>query len=145
MNPQMMTVGQAAQASGLSAKAIRLYERKGLLPPAVRTESGYRLFSQDDLATLTFVRQAKTLGLRLDEIGEILQLRRGGGAPCQHVLRLLDQHVADIDRTITELRQLRGALTHTRRHAAATQVGVTDGVCRVIEHAPPTCRDHPSR
>lgn len=115
MNQQLMTVGQAAQASGLSPKAIRLYERKGLLPPAQRTDAGYRLFSGEDLATLRFVRQAKTLGLRLDEIGDILTLRRGDTTPCQHVEQLLDQRITEIDRTITELRHLRTTLTRTRR------------------------------
>ncbi|MGH3406477.1 MAG: heavy metal-responsive transcriptional regulator [Streptosporangiaceae bacterium] len=137
MNEQLFTVGQAARASGLSPKAIRLYEHKGLLPPAERTEAGYRLFSDDDLATLRFVRQAKTLGLRLDEIGDILDLRRGGSAPCQHVLRLLDQRIAEIDRTIAELRQLRTGLARTRRDAAG-QTRAAGGVCRIIEHAPQT-------
>ena len=70
MNDQLFTVGQAARATGLSPKAIRLYEAKALLPPAERTEAGYRLFSDEDLTTLRFIRQAKTLGLRLDEIGD---------------------------------------------------------------------------
>ena len=137
MNDQLFTVGQAARATGLSPKAIRLYEAKALLPLAERTEAGYRLFSDEDLTTLRFIRQAKTLGLRLDEIGDILDLRRGGTAPCQHVLRLLDQRVAEIDRTITELRQLRTGLTHTRRDAA-NQALASGGVCRIIEHASPT-------
>jgi len=133
MDQQLMTVGRAGQASGLSPKAIRLYERKGLLPPAQRTDAGYRLFSSDDLATLRFVRQAKTLGLRLDEIGDILALRRGGTPPCQHVGPLLDQRITEIDRTITELRHLRTALIRTRRGTAATRHG-TGGVCQIIEH-----------
>ena len=137
MDEQLLTVGQAARATGLSPKAIRLYEAKGLLPTAERTETGYRLFVDEDLATLRFIRQAKTLGLRLDEIGDILDLRRGGSAPCQHVLRLLEQRIVEIDRTITELRQLRTGLTHTRRDAA-DQAPATGGVCRIIDHASPT-------
>lgn len=135
MDHQLLTVGQAAQASGLSPKAIRLYERKGLLPPAQRTESGYRLFSADDLATLRFVRQAKTLGLRLDEIGDILALRRGGTRPCQHVVPLLNQRIAEIDQTIAELRQLRSTLTRTRRGGADTADTTPAGVCQIIEQA----------
>lgn len=133
MDQQLMTVGQAAQASGLSPKAIRLYERKGLLPPAQRTDAGYRQFSIEDLATLRFVRQAKTLGLRLEEIGHILTLRRSGTTPCQHVGQLLDQRITEIDRTITELRHLRTTLTRTRRATTDTSHG-TEGVCQIIEH-----------
>ena len=132
---QQFTVGQAARASGLSAKAVRLYERKGLLPAAERTDAGYRLFSGEDLATLRFVRQAKTLGLSLDEIGDILELRRRGSAPCHHVLRLLDQRISEIDHTIAELRQLRQALAHTRSAAARHQAEDTESVCGIIEHA----------
>jgi MerR family copper efflux transcriptional regulator len=129
-----LTVGQAAQASGLTRKAVRLYEAKGLLPPAQRSDAGYRLYSDDDVAALRFIHQARALGLRLDEIKDIMALRRGGAAPCQHVLRLLDQHVADIDRTIAELRQLRRALTDTRNTAVAAGTG-GGAVCRIIEHA----------
>lgn len=126
-----LTVGQAAQASGLTAKAVRLYEAKGLLPLAERSDAGYRMYDEDDVAALRFIHQARALGLDLNEIRDILDLRRGGAAPCQHVLRLLDQHIADIDRTIVELRQLRAALSDTRKTAAAATGGT---VCRIIEH-----------
>ena len=129
-------MGRAAQAAGLSAKAIRLYESKGLLPPAHRTEAGYRTYTDDDIAVLRFVRQAKSLGLPLAEIREILDIRRSGTAPCHHVLGLLDQRIRDIDRTITELRQLRQALAGTRAHAARHQTAHTDSVCGIIEHTP---------
>jgi MerR family transcriptional regulator, copper efflux regulator len=85
------------------------------------------------VAVLRFIRQAKTLGLRLAEIRDILDIRRGGTPPCRHVLGLLDQHLAGIDRTISELRHLRRALADTRTRAIATPVA-DDAVCRIIEH-----------
>ncbi|MGH3493484.1 MAG: MerR family transcriptional regulator, partial [Sciscionella sp.] len=91
MTAATQTVGKAAQAAGLSAKAVRLYEAKGLLPAAERTEAGYRTYTDDDIAVLRFIRQAKTLGLSLAEIGDILDLRRGGVTPCRHVVTLLEQ------------------------------------------------------
>ena len=129
------TVGKAAQAAGVSAKAVRLYESKGLLPEAQRTEAGYRLYTDDDIAILRFIRQAKTLGLSLGEIRDILDLRRGGTTPCGHVVALLDQRIRDIDRTITELRQLRHTLAGTSA-TARQQAGDNGGVCQIIEHAP---------
>lgn len=60
---QAMTVGRAAQAAGLTRKAVRLYEERGLLPPAQRTAAGYRLYNQDDVDTLTFIRRARALDL----------------------------------------------------------------------------------
>lgn len=126
-----LTVGQVARAAGITPKAVRLYETKGLLPPAERSDAGYRLYTDDDIATLRFIRHARILGLRLDEIGEILDIRRGGTAPCHHVLRLIDQHISDIDRTIAELRRLRGTLSRTRKTAAQATAG---DLCRIIQH-----------
>jgi DNA-binding transcriptional MerR regulator len=136
ITPATWTVGKAAQAAGLSAKAVRLYESKGLLPQAPRTAAGYRIYSDGDIAILRFIRQAKTLGLSLGEIRDILDLRRGGDAPCRHVVALLDQRIREIDRTITELRQLRRALAGTRSHARQHQAEHAAGVCGIIEHTP---------
>jgi DNA-binding transcriptional MerR regulator len=136
--PQVVTVGQAAKLSGLSTKAVRLYEAKGLLPPAERTQAGYRLFTNDDLATLQFIRQAKALGLHLDEIKEILDLQHGGQQPCTHVISLLDQRIAEIDRTLTDLQNLRHALTTARATANDTRRrGSNAMICRIIETARP--------
>ncbi|MQA06350.1 MAG: MerR family DNA-binding protein [Streptosporangiales bacterium] len=131
--PATWTVGKAAQAAGLSAKAVRLYETKGLLPPAKRTDAGYRTYTDDDIAVLQFIRQAKTLGLSLGEIRDILDLRRSGTTPCRHVVALLDQRIREVDRTIADLRQLRHTLTGTRTHAHQHQTDHTDGVCQIIE------------
>lgn len=134
-----MTVGSAAAAAGVSSKAVRLWESKGLLPPAQRTDTGYRLFTQEDVAVLRFIRQAKTLDLSLAEIKDILDLQRDGAAPCGRVTELLDAHIADIDRTVADLRQLRRSLTTARRAARESQRRGEDAVvCRIIESAPTT-------
>ena len=104
--------------------------------PAERTEAGYRLFTRGDLAVLTFIRQAKVIGLKLDEIGEILQLQRGGHQPCGRVIDLLDAHLADIDRTLSDLRALRRTLAAARTGADAhRRQGGAAVVCRIIETA----------
>lgn len=130
------TMGQAAEAAGLSRKALRVYEAKALLSPAGRSKAGYRLYTDDDITVLRFIRQAKTLGLALDEIGDILALRRGGTTPCRHVIGLLDERIHSIDRTISDLRQLRRTLTDTRANAEE-HLTDTGGVCGIIEHATP--------
>lgn len=130
----LYTVSQAAQQAGVTRKAIRTWEDKGLLPPAERTEAGYRMFTGDDIAVLRFVRQARTLGLTLAEIGDILGLQRGGAQPCGRVTQLLDAHIDQIDRTMAELRQLRAALLGARRTADQTRRAGGDAVvCRIIE------------
>lgn len=129
-----MTVGTAAEAAGVSSKSVRLWESKGLLPSAERTAAGYRVFSDQDVAVLRFIRQAKALGLSLAEIKDILDLQRGGAAPCGRVTELLDAHIAETDRTLADLKQLRRALVTARRAARDSQRRGDDAVvCRLIE------------
>src|SRR5713226_2295229 len=136
VDDELFTIGQAATATGLSPKAIRLYESKGLLPPAERTDAGYRLFDEDDIAVLRFIRQAKALGLHLREIQDVLELQRGGRQPCQRVIELLDRRIDDIDQTIAQPAQLRRALASARRSARSSQrQGRRAVVCRIIETA----------
>lgn len=132
-----VTVGKAAELAGVSRKAIRLWEAKGLLPRTERTKAGYRVFDEADLQVLHFIRRAKALGLTLDEINDILDLQRGGAQPCTQVTRMLDTHLDQINRTLSELRQLRTALL-AARHAAdqARRAGGDAVVCRIIENSP---------
>jgi MerR family transcriptional regulator, copper efflux regulator len=130
------TVGAAAKAVGVSAKAIRIWEAKGLLPPAGRTEAGYRLFTDDDIEILRFIGRAKTLGLKLPEIKSILDLHRQGTAPCDQVTALLDAHIRDIDRAIAELDALRTTLAAALDGARRDQhQGRAAAVCRIIERS----------
>ena len=69
-----MNIGQAAKASGLTAKMLRYYERIGLLAPAGRTDSGYRQYGAEDLRVLAFVRRSRELGFSLEEIRQLLSL-----------------------------------------------------------------------
>ncbi|HZV51011.1 MAG TPA: MerR family DNA-binding protein [Candidatus Dormibacteraeota bacterium] len=93
----------------MSAKAVRIYEAKGLLDPADRTEAGYRMFTEHDVALVRFIRRASALGLSLAEIKEIIDLQREGAQPCARVLDLLDRRIRQIDRSLADLRALRVA------------------------------------
>ena len=128
------TVGDAAKAVGVSPKAIRIWEFKGLLPPTERTEAGYRIFTDDDIEILRFIGRAKTLGLTLPEIKSILDLHRQGTAPCDQVTALLDAHIRDIDQKIAGLRALRRSLSTALQGARRDKDrGRTATVCRIIE------------
>ena len=134
MNEIRVTIGEAAAQTGLTAKAIRLYERRGLLAPAPRTEAGYRTYGDDELAVLTFIRQARAVGLRLDEIRRVLDLQRLGEQPCATVLDLLDERLAEIDETIADLQALRHTMAAARGRADdAARDGADAVVCRLIE------------
>lgn len=129
-----LTIGQASQRTGLSPKAIRIYERKGLLPKALRTTSGYRLFQSDDVDVLRFIRQARSIGLRLDEIKDVLDLQRIGQKPCETVITMLDAHIAEIDRALTDLASLRVTLAKACAQARASRERGEGGViCEIIE------------
>jgi MerR family copper efflux transcriptional regulator len=135
MTPRRITVSRAAQRAGLTAKAVRLYESKGLLAPTARTESGYRIYSERDVEMLRFIRQARTLGLSLEEIRDLIDLQRQGAQPCNKVLQVVEAHMLEIDRTMADLRTLRNTLAGIRHQAAAG--GGRDGavVCGFIESA----------
>ena len=76
-----LLIGEVAAKSGVSRKALRLYEKAGIFPPARRTGSGYRVYGPETLALLGFVAQARRLGFRLDEIKRIVALKRSGRTP----------------------------------------------------------------
>ena len=105
-----LLIGEVAAKSGVSRKALRLYERAGILPPARRTAAGYRVYAADTLALLVFVTQARRLGFRLDEIKQIAALKRSGQTPCTHVLGLVSVKLKNIERALTDLEQVRGQL-----------------------------------
>ena len=131
-----MTVSRAARRAGLTPKAVRLYEKKGLLDPAPRTDTGYRLYQDEDVEVLRFVRQARALGLNLAEIGEIIDLQRHGAQPCGRVLGLVQTRLKEVDRALRDLRALRRTLQRAREAATDSQARGDDAVvCRIIESA----------
>jgi DNA-binding transcriptional MerR regulator len=128
------TIGGAARAVGVSTKAIRLWESRGLIPKAERSKSGYRTFTDADLARLRFVRQAKTLGLTLGEIRDIIDLEHTGARPCGRVVQAIDTHFSAIDQSIADLLQLRNTLAVARGAANTVCGDVSIGAfCHIIE------------
>ena len=128
-----LLIGEVARKSGVSRKALRLYEKAGILPLPRRTASGYRVYGPETLALLGFVTQARRLGFRLDEINRIVELKRSGRAPCQHVMNLVHLKLQNIEQALTDLAEVRGQLRgllrswRSRRHRSPA-------VCPCIEH-----------
>ena len=104
-------IGELAAKLGLKPRTLRYYEARGVLPPAARTLSGYRVYGEDTVQRLAFVTKAKSLGLTLREIEQILATRDNGEPPCAAVQQLLREHVERIDRQIAQLRALKADLT----------------------------------
>jgi len=106
----MLNIGEAAKASGVSAKMIRHYESIGLLAAARRTESGYRVYGQDDVHVLRFVHRARALGFSLDQIGTLLSLWQDKGRASADVRALARRHIGELDRKIEEMQAMRRTL-----------------------------------
>jgi DNA-binding transcriptional MerR regulator len=127
-------IGEVARWSGISAKTIRYYENRGVIDPPTRTMSGYRDYDADVLTRLTFIRSAQAIGLTLAEIREVIEFRERGETPCTHVLALIDEHRAEIDRCIDRLRDMKAALEilAERGQRLDPRECKADDVCHVI-------------
>jgi MerR family copper efflux transcriptional regulator len=105
-----MNIGQAAAASGITAKMIRYYESIALIPPGRRSDAGYRIYSDDDLHVLRFVKRARSLGFSLEQIGELLSLWRNKARASADVKTIALGHVAALNDRIAELTEMRDTL-----------------------------------
>lgn len=120
-----MHIGELAKRAGFAESQIRYWERRGLLPPPERKESGYRVYGQEDVRRLDLLRRGKALGLSLGEIGELLETAERGccGEAAAAGRALASRKIAEIDRRIAEL----GALRATLVEALAADGPVPDG------------------
>src|SRR5260370_40929471 len=132
MGRDSLLIGEVASRSGVSRKALRLYERTGILPASRRTTAGYRVYGPEALSTLAFVAQARRLGFHLDEIKEVVQIRRSGRCPCPHVLDLVRQKVEELDRTLADLTEVRRGLGQLLTSSRSARRGEA-AVCHHIE------------
>ena len=105
-----MNIGEAAHASGVSAKMIRHYEEVGLMRAVARTEAGYRQYSARDVHTLRFIRRARDLGFSMAEIAELLRLWQNKGRASADVKRIALDHAADLHRRIEEMTAMKRTL-----------------------------------
>lgn len=110
MQQAALTIGDAAKASGVSAKMIRHYESIGLIDAARRTDSGYRLYSGQDVHVLRFVHRARELGFSLERIGVLLSLWQDNSRASADVRALARSHITELDRKIAEMQAMRRTL-----------------------------------
>lgn len=129
-----MRIGELAHAVGTTTKTLRFYEEQGLLPEAERTPAGYRDYSPDAVTRIDFIHRAKSAGLTLAQIRQILQIRDRGQPPCGHVRDLLDTRLTGLDEQINKLLALRDTIAELRDHAAAPDPATctAEQVCRYL-------------
>jgi len=121
------TIGELARAFSLSPDALRYYERLGLLAPEGRTEGGYRLYGEEALRRLRFIKEAQAAGLRLEDIAGILRAMEGGQPPCRHVQEMLRARLEEVRRRLRELEALEEALARRLAFAEAHPDPACDG------------------
>lgn len=107
-----MNIGEAAKASGVSAKMIRHYEGVGLFPQALRTDAGYRQYGDREVNTLRFIRQSRALGFSIEQIRELLGLWQNRRRPSRQVKALAQAHLQELEQKVLELQQMKTALEH---------------------------------
>ena len=112
----LRNIGEAARASGVSAKMIRHYETLGLLAEPQRTAARYRVYDDNDVHTLRFIRRARDLGFSMKEVEQLLSLWRNRRRASADVRKVAQLHIADLDRRIAELQEMRRTLEHLVHH-----------------------------
>ncbi len=126
---QKLTIGALAKHAAVGIDTVRFYERRGLLPAPGRTAAGYRLYGQDSVARIHFIRRAKRLGFTLDEIQTLLRLQDQGGKKAE-VRELTTHKLLEIDARISDLERIRAVLRELAKSCSGK--GNVDS-CPIIE------------
>jgi len=129
-----MKIGEIAQRAGVSPKTIRFYESIGVIPEPPRTGSGYRDYDDEHVDRLQFIKSAQRLGLKLEEIAEVLAFRDRGELPCDYVVEVVRREVDDLSTRIREMRALKGELETLIREAEDRRAMEGDRYCPLITH-----------
>lgn len=107
-NKNGMTIGRVAKTAGVPASTLRYYEREGLLEAPIRSAAGYRMYDDQAVERLRFIRAAQAVGFTLDDIRTLLQLN--SRESCGDVQKLLERRMAEVERKMAELKYVRTAL-----------------------------------
>ena len=125
----LMTIGQIAQKTQVTPRAIRHYERFGLIETPVRSDSNYRLFDSDSIERLRFISKCRSLGFSIPEIADLIQITDDPDHTCAQVAEVTRQHLELIDAKMKDLADMR--LTLKRSLSRCTGEDVPD--CAVLD------------
>lgn len=106
-----LTKGVVAQRAGVNSETVRYYEQRGLIPAPNRNEAGYRIYTEDYIERIQFIKRAQELGFSLKKIEELLQLRVDAGADMGEVKVLVEEKIDDVEEKISDLKRMKKALS----------------------------------
>ncbi|AOY44354.1 MULTISPECIES: Cu(I)-responsive transcriptional regulator [Psychrobacter] len=124
-----MNIGQASERSGISPKMIRYYEQIGLLDTAKRSNSGYRIYSNQDIKNLCFLRQARDLGFSSKQMKELLNLWKNTDRQSADVKKLTLTHIETLNRKIAQLQDMVSLLQISADHCSGNE----NAECAILE------------
>jgi DNA-binding transcriptional MerR regulator len=128
----MLKIGEVSKRSGIGIEALRFYEKGHLLDSPARTFGGYRVYGEEVLERLAFIKRAQALGFSLEEIRRIVEDARKGESPCDEVREIVRRRMAELDERLRELRRYRKELGDTLEEW--DKVGRAPGnICGLIE------------
>lgn len=140
---QLMNIGDAATAAAVTPKMIRHYESLGLIPEAERTESGYRLYGEREIAMLRFIRQSRVLGFSMQQIGELLALWRDPSRQSSQVKKVALSQLEELQERQRELDLMRGTLEHLLAQCRGDGTAHCAILDSLADGAALQARDHP--
>ncbi len=126
-----LTIGTVANQAGVNIETLRYYERKGIVSKPPRTSSNYRVYPDETVRRVRFVKRAQELGFSLNEIKELLALRATRGATCDDVCRQALHKIGDIEEKIQTLQAMKDALRKLVKECASANAPVSD--CAILE------------
>lgn len=134
----LMNIGDAAKAAGVSAKMIRHYEQTGLLPQALRSDSGYRLYGEREISVLRFIRQSRRLGFSMPQIAELIGQWGDAARSSRQVKAIAERHLQDLQQKLQEIVEMKSAL----EQLVAVCAGDDHADCAILDNL---AADSPSK
>jgi Cu(I)-responsive transcriptional regulator len=130
-----ISIGVLAKETGTKVVTVRYYEQIGLLPVPSRTAGNYRIYSNEHMRRLRFIRRCRDLGFTLDHIRDLLRLSSQKDAECAEVDRITAQHLIEIEQKISDLKRLAKELRRLNNRCQGSGI-IAD--CRIIEALSPS-------
>jgi Cd(II)/Pb(II)-responsive transcriptional regulator len=130
-----MQIGELAKRSGCQAETVRYYERLGLLPQPERTAGNYRVYSDEHLERLRFIRNCRAIDMTLDDVHRLLYFRDRPDLACLEINELLDTHIERLDDQVRELLRLQQYLRELRTCCDSPRTAGDCGILAALDSA----------